>query len=52
MLNDKPGEKEVIVSIDDDVRLNAYINRESAASFILSILDNKKYYKKIIGISN
>jgi hypothetical protein len=51
MLTEERGETEILVNINDGVKLNKEINRESVARFMLSILDEEKYYKKIIAIS-
>ena len=51
MLTDDNGEAEILVNKSDGVRLNKNINRESVARFILSILDDQKYFKTVVGIS-
>jgi uncharacterized protein YbjT (DUF2867 family) len=52
MLTDAAGEAETLVNMGDGVKLKNKINRESVARFVLSILDEAKYYKKIVTISN
>ena len=51
MLTDDNGEAEILVNKNDGVRLNKNINRESVARFILSILNDQKYFKTVVGIS-
>ena len=51
MLTDDEGESEILVNMDDEVRLNPKINRESVARFALSILDDADYFRRIVGIS-
>ena len=51
MLTEEEGEAEVLVNRNDGVQLKKNINRESVARFVLSILDNDKYYKTVVGIS-
>lgn len=52
MLTETAGEKEILVNMNDDTRLKSKINRESVARFVLNILEDKKYYKSIVAISN
>ena len=52
LLTDKEGEREVLINKQDDVKLKSSINRESVARFVLSILDDPEYFKKIAAISN
>lgn len=51
MLSDAVGEAESLVNMGDG-KLKNKINRESVARFVLSILDEPQYYKKIVAISN
>ena len=51
MLTDDNGEAEILVNKNNGVRLNKNINRESVARFILSILNDQKYFKTVVGIS-
>jgi putative NADH-flavin reductase len=52
MLTDDVGEDEVLVNMNDGTRLKRKVNRETVARFILNILNEEKYYKKTIAISN
>ncbi len=52
VLTDEKGEKEVRIKLDNETKLNRNINRESAARFILTIINDEKYFKKIAAISN
>ena len=52
MLTNDEGENEVIVNMNDGKKLNRNVNRETVARFILNIINEKKYFKKIIAISN
>lgn len=51
MLSNEEGESEILVNNNNGVKLNKNINRASVAKFILTILNSKEYFKKIIGIS-
>jgi uncharacterized protein YbjT (DUF2867 family) len=51
VLTEEPGEFEILVNKNDGVKLNRDINREAVARFILSILDDAQYYRKIVAIS-
>lgn len=51
MLSNEEGEAEIIVNKNDSVKLNRNINRDSVARFLLSILNDEQYFKKMIGIS-
>jgi putative NADH-flavin reductase len=52
MLTKTEGEKEILVNTNDGTRLKSKINRESVARFVLNILEDKKYYKSVVAISN
>jgi putative NADH-flavin reductase len=52
MLTADAGENEVLVNMGDGTRLNRKVNRETVARFILNILNEEKYFKKKIAISN
>ena len=52
MLTNDEGENEVIVNMNDGKKLNRNVNRETVARFILNIINEEKYFKKIIAISN
>ena len=52
MLTEEEGENEILVNMNDGTKINRNINRETVARFILSILGDEKYYKKVIAISN
>lgn len=52
MLTSDEGENEIIVNMGDGTRLNKNINRETVARFILNILNEDKYFRKNIAISN
>lgn len=51
-LTDEKGEKDVLIKLNNDIKLNRTINRESVARFILNIVDDKKYFKQIVAVSN
>lgn len=52
MLTEEEGEREIkIKRTNDDTTLNRKVNRESVARFILNILKNEGYYKRIVAIS-
>lgn len=46
------GENEVLVNMGDGTRLNRNVNRETVARFILNILNEEKYFRRKIAISN
>lgn len=52
ILTSDEGENEVLVNMGDGTRLNRKVNRETVARFILNILNESKYFKKKIAISN
>jgi putative NADH-flavin reductase len=52
MLTGEDGENEVLVNMNDGTRLNRKVNRETVARFILNIINDGKYFKKTIAISN
>ena len=52
ILTNEEGENEVIVNMNDGTKLNRNVNRETVARFILNIINEEKYFKKIIAISN
>ena len=52
VLTDENGEKEVRIKLNNDTKLNKTINRESAARFILNIINDERYFEKIAAISN
>ena len=51
-LSDIEGEKEILVKRNDINPFKHKINRESVARFLLTILEDKEYYKSIVAISN
>ncbi len=52
MLTADAGENEVLVNMGDGTKLNRNVNRETVARFILNILNEEKYFRKKIAISN
>ncbi len=52
VLTNDAGENEVLVNIGDGTRLKRKVNRETVSRFILDIINEEKYFKKKIAISN
>jgi len=52
MLTSEEGENKVLVNMGDGTRLNRKVNRETVSKFILNIINEEKYFKKKIAISN
>jgi hypothetical protein len=51
MLTDEKGEAGILISKNDDTSLKSKLNREPVARFVLSILNDEKYFRSFVGIS-